>query len=123
MSTPHLAQGITPLTVRRPQENSKYEELLEIKMGSDSYVDSAAQTLPSFPKAIEVQADPPATCEAVCRLIYSLAASTTGLTHARCMQGTLATNWDIYDAFHPNDSEAEPGEKATRPRPAPAPAL
>ena len=119
---PHLAQRSTPLTVRRPQENSKYEELLEIKMGSDSYVDSAAQTLPSFPKAIEVQADPPATCEAVCRLIYSLAASTTGLTHARCMQGTLATNWDIYDAFHPNDSEAEPGEKATRPRPAPAPA-
>lgn len=45
-------------------------------------------------------------------------------------QGTLATNWDIYDAFHPNDAD-ESGEKAaaaTRAKavpaapPAPAPA-
>ena len=48
-----------------PQENAKYEELLQIKQGSDSYVDSSAQTLPAFPKSIEVQASPPATSEAV----------------------------------------------------------
>jgi dynein intermediate chain 4, axonemal len=48
-----------------PQENANYEELLQIKQGSDSYVDSSAQTLPAFPKSIEVQANPPATSEAV----------------------------------------------------------
>lgn len=47
------------------EENEKYDQLLQIKQGSDSYIDSSAQTLPSFPKAIEVQANPPATSEAV----------------------------------------------------------
>jgi len=82
------------------EENEKYDELLQTKQGSDSYIDSSAQTLPAFPKAIEVQADPPATSEA----------------------GTLATNWDIYDAFHPDDADeaGETATAATRPRPAPA---
>jgi len=49
-----------------PQENDKYDQLLQVKQGSDSYVDSSAQTLPAFPKAIADQANPPATSEAVC---------------------------------------------------------
>ena len=71
------------------KENENYAALKEVKAGSDSYVDSAAQTLPNFPKNIEVQAQPPSTSEA----------------------GTMATNWDIYDAFNPNESEGEPGDR------------
>lgn len=52
------AAGIT-------EENTKYDELLVAKQGSDSYVSQSVQTLPSFPKNKEVLVQPPATAESV----------------------------------------------------------
>lgn len=77
------------------EENEKYAALKDAKAGSDSYVDASAQTLPRFPKTVEVQAQPPTTSEAE----------------------TMATNWDIYDAFHPDDAGPESAAVATRTRP------